>query len=558
MGGRVVDDHVGLAEGDVTALDTSGGLDGGAFDVVPDVPESPAGLAGQVEPAVLPLLSIVVPAYNEALMIMGSLTTLYAYLQDLSDRYRFELIVVDDGSTDETPAIAEAFASTRPEVRVLRHPVNFRLGQALRYGISQSKGDYVVTFDSDLTYSPDHIERLVEALREQHARICVASPYMKGGRNSGLPWNRKMMSKSVNKLLAASSQHEVSTVTGLVRAYDGPFIRGLNLKSMGPEINTEILYKAQILRARVIEIPAHLDWTGQTERMNARKVSLKVSSTSKLLMFSSFLFRPITFFLVPGLILLAISVYSLGALAWTVVQGYGDASGEQLRRAAHRRLRRRLGAAPALVHHRRPHLRGGRPAREPRGAGGAGEAILRGPLPHRVPRPPAGRAGRRASPHSRIGRGHDGSHNVRGRAGPMSSSTLDDSVTAPEQGAAPGATSPAERTRSLVLIGLLTIAGAILWTWELGSKSLYRDEAFTASTVLRPWRRPPQLLDRARGQRSPARRARCGLLPSSATARPPSGRCPSSRWPPSCPRSPRWPGGCCHRGWPCWPAPSSW
>ena len=162
MGGRVVDDHVGSAEGDVTALDTSGGLDGGAFDVVPDVPESPAGLAGQVEPAVLPLLSIVVPAYNEALMIMGSLTTLYAYLQDLSDRYRFELIVVDDGSTDETPAIAEAFASSRPEVRVLRHPVNFRLGQALRYGISQSKGDYVVTFDSDLTYSPDHIERLVK------------------------------------------------------------------------------------------------------------------------------------------------------------------------------------------------------------------------------------------------------------------------------------------------------------------------------------------------------------------------------------------------------------
>jgi hypothetical protein len=112
-----------------------------------------------------------------------------------------------------------------------------------------------------------------------------------------------------------------------VRAYDGPFIRGLNLKSMGPEINTEILYKAQILRARVVEIPAHLDWTGQTERMKSRKVSLKVSSTSKLLMFSSFLFRPITFFLVPGLILLAVSLYSLGALGWTVAQGYGDAAG---------------------------------------------------------------------------------------------------------------------------------------------------------------------------------------------------------------------------------------
>jgi 4-amino-4-deoxy-L-arabinose transferase-like glycosyltransferase len=70
----------------------------------------------------------------------------------------------------------------------------------------------------------------------------------------------------------------------------------------------------------------------------------------------------------------------------------------------------------------------------------------------------------------------------------MSSSTLDNSVTTSEQAEAPAAADAAERTRSLLLIGLLTVAGAILWTWELGSKSLYRDEAFTASTVLRPWR----------------------------------------------------------------------
>jgi glycosyltransferase involved in cell wall biosynthesis len=275
----------------------------------------------------LPLLSVVVPAYNEALVIMQSLTTLYEYLQGLADQYRFELIVVDDGSADETGDIAEAFARSRPEVLVLRHRVNFRLGQALRFGINRSKGDYVVTFDSDLSYEPGHIGQLVTALREGHARIAIASPYMKGGKDSGLPWNRKVMSKGVNRILAASSQYDISTVTGLVRAYDGPFIRGLNLKSMGPEINTEILYKAQILRARVVEVPAHLDWTGQTERMKSRKVPLKVSTTSKLLMFSGFLFRPITVFLVPGLLLLAVALSTLGALLLTVWREFSAASG---------------------------------------------------------------------------------------------------------------------------------------------------------------------------------------------------------------------------------------
>jgi hypothetical protein len=85
-----------------------------------------------------------------------------------------------------------------------------------------------------------------------------------------------------------SSQYQIKTITSMVRAYNGPFIRSLSLKAMGPEINTEIMYKAQIMRARVAEIPAHLDWSDQAERMAKRKVSLRVSTTSKLLVFASF------------------------------------------------------------------------------------------------------------------------------------------------------------------------------------------------------------------------------------------------------------------------------
>ncbi len=274
-----------------------------------------------------PLVSVVVPAYNEALKLMGSLNAIYAYLVSLHDRYRFELLVVDDGSTDETGAIAEVFAKTHAGVLVLHHKVNFRLGQALQFAFGQSKGDYVVTFDSDLSYTPDHIGRMLDAIVEQHARIVVASPYMKGGRTSAIPWRREAMSKGVNRLLSRVSHSHVATVTGMVRAYDGPFIRSLDLKAMGPEINTEILYKAQIMRARVVEIPAHLDWSDQSERMKSRKVSLRVSSTSKLLVFASFLFRPLVFFVIPGLILLVVSAWTLGAVAISVGREFFEVSG---------------------------------------------------------------------------------------------------------------------------------------------------------------------------------------------------------------------------------------
>ena len=274
-----------------------------------------------------PLVTVLVPAFNEALKLMGSLTEIYTYMQGLSETHRFELLVVDDGSTDETGEIAEAFARSRPEVRVMHQASNMRLGQALRDGFAASRGDIVVVFDSDLSYSVDHIGRMLDAMVEEQVAIVVASPYMEGGKVSAIPWRREVMSKQANRMLSVASQYPIKTVTSMVRAYDGTFIRGLSLKAMGPEINTEIMYKAQIMRARVAEIPAHLDWTDQAERMAKRKVSLRVSTTSKLLIFASFLYRPIAFFLIPGLILLAIALWSAGSLVLTVVDSAAGQTG---------------------------------------------------------------------------------------------------------------------------------------------------------------------------------------------------------------------------------------
>ena len=143
-------------------------------------------------PPCLPSATIVMPAFNESLIIMQSLTQVHDYLETLDGEFDWELLIVDDGSTDETGAIAELFARSRPRVRVLRHRTTFNLGQALRYAFANCTTDYVVTVDADLSYTPDHIGRLLREIDRTRAKVVLASPYAVDGLVSNVPFKRKM------------------------------------------------------------------------------------------------------------------------------------------------------------------------------------------------------------------------------------------------------------------------------------------------------------------------------------------------------------------------------
>jgi glycosyltransferase involved in cell wall biosynthesis len=265
-----------------------------------------------------PSISVVVPAYNEAGIIVGNLTRLCAYVAGLDEMYRCEVIVVNDGSTDDTGHLADAFASTHENVRVLHHRTNFRLGQALRYAFNNCTGDYIVTIDCDLSYGPEHIGQLVTELRATHAKIVVASPYAKGGHTTRVPWLRRFLSRSANRFLAAAARGPLSTLTGMVRAYDRRFLSTLDLRSMGTDINTEILYKADLLGAKVVEIPAHLDWSFAESGGRRRSSFGALAHSTNAYLLSGFMFRPVLFFIGPGLVMLAAAGYTLAWLVYRV------------------------------------------------------------------------------------------------------------------------------------------------------------------------------------------------------------------------------------------------
>lgn len=261
------------------------------------------------------LVSLILPAFNEAAILEDHLRILLEYMKSLEGTYRWEMIIVNDGSTDGTGEIAERVAKDRDNVSVCHHKRNFGLGQALKFGTSRSRGDYIVTLDIDLSYSPEHIGRLLEVLEKTYAKLVLASPYMKGGAISNVPFLRKILSICANRFLSLVAHGGLSTLTCMVRGYDGEFARSLVLRATGMEVMPETIYKTMIMRGAIAQIPAHLDWGLQVGKPG-RRSSMRIFRHMIATILSGFVFRPFMFFVAPGLVLLA---FSLWVNAWMFV-----------------------------------------------------------------------------------------------------------------------------------------------------------------------------------------------------------------------------------------------
>lgn len=256
-------------------------------------------------------ISIVLPCFNEEAILETNIECIRKFIETKSSKYDWEIIIINDGSRDRTGEIANEIEKLDTHVRVIHHPTNLNLGNALKTGFKNAKGEVIVVLDVDLSYSVDNIEKLTDKLIEESADIVIASPYVKGGKVTAVPYFRKIMSKWVNKFMSFASQDKYYTFTGMVRAYRTSFIRTVNLKTRDYEINPEIIYKAMILRARIIEIPAHLDWTEQNKFADKRSSSMRVLRGFFSGLMSAFIFRPYLFFLALGSILMMLSMYQL-------------------------------------------------------------------------------------------------------------------------------------------------------------------------------------------------------------------------------------------------------
>jgi len=202
-------------------------------------------------------LSIISPMYNEEENVAETVRRVGEALANFQGSW--ELVIVDDGSTDASRAKAEAIAAENPRVRVAGYTPHAGRGRALRAGFAAARGEIVVSVDFDLSYEPTHILRMYEALAaEGGPDVVLVSAYMPGGTSEGVPWKRLAASKLGNRLLRLAWPKRIYTSTCIVRGYRRRALEQLAPKSDGKEIHLEILSQAFAKGLRVEEIPGHL------------------------------------------------------------------------------------------------------------------------------------------------------------------------------------------------------------------------------------------------------------------------------------------------------------
>jgi glycosyltransferase involved in cell wall biosynthesis len=223
-------------------------------------------------------LSVICPFYNEENIIANAMRGMLDYLDTL--HLDWELIVVNDGSTDDSPMLAREIAERHPRARLISYAVNKGRGHALRAGIAGARGDILVTTEIDRSWGDSIILELYQALRDHPKKsFVIASPNLPGGGYKDVPGKRIRISRLGNLILRAFFSFRFTMHTGMTRAYRREAIQDLSFRENGKEFHLESLLKLVALGHEGMEIPAVLQWKDKqlaADHTKARKSSSKI------------------------------------------------------------------------------------------------------------------------------------------------------------------------------------------------------------------------------------------------------------------------------------------
>lgn len=206
-------------------------------------------------------ISLVVPAYNEEKIIRENLKKIVGFLS--CQKYIWEIVVVDDGSKDRTSEIVESLKN--PRIKLIKLSKNRGKGAALREGVKNTLGDYVIFTDADLSVPIDFLSRFLEKLKDGRD-VVIGSRRTKGSKiikHQALL--RETMGRFYTFLSKLITGTNISDFTCGFKGFTGRAAHAIFSKSLVDRwsYDVEILYLANKLGFRILEIP--VSWINREE-----------------------------------------------------------------------------------------------------------------------------------------------------------------------------------------------------------------------------------------------------------------------------------------------------
>ncbi len=202
--------------------------------------------------AVAPVLTMVVPTYNERDRLEELVTAVFAAAE--ARGVALEMVIVDDNSPDGTGELADALA-LRFRLKVVHRAGKLGLGTAVVEGFAAASADIVGVMDADFSHPPALVPQLFEAFVATQADVVVGSRYIPGGSTPDWPWRRRLLSRVACVLAYGLSPiHDATSGCFLIRK---AIARGTEIKAGGFKICLELVVRSSA--ARLVEVPFQFD-----------------------------------------------------------------------------------------------------------------------------------------------------------------------------------------------------------------------------------------------------------------------------------------------------------
>jgi len=221
-----------------------------------------------------PLISVVIPLYNEEHSIKN-------VIERIPDHSSYEIIVVDDGSTDES--VKRIREIKDKDIKIIQHEKNQGYGASILTGVKHATGDIIVTMDSDGQHNPEEISNLIKPIIDNQADFVVGSRYL-GSSTYKIPLYARVGEFFINLCLWFLYHQKVKNNQGGFRACRNETVNIFkNIKCTGMGFTTELLFKAANKSLRIKEIPISLN--SREEGISYVKLARILKSVSFCILF---------------------------------------------------------------------------------------------------------------------------------------------------------------------------------------------------------------------------------------------------------------------------------